>query len=324
MLIRFVDWCVVKSTTCTRDVIPLHQIKVQQIKKNWEELVLKAHIEPEQCIEELAKLKRSGNKNIFLQKRNVLGCYLAQNSPYVCHGADVFNRFLLEFHYTLGNFSKEEDALILNEVEKNGANSKTWAKLKNLMKRSPSSSVKRRYELISQEKDLKTGKWDKEEFYSFFKELFSCGVQNEMSLSEFVMSRTVVDIQKAGCNIQRLPENIYRQWNRKIRPVLLAYDKGILYKEWRKPFLQYVVEKKYISLHDIDWQDATLHFPCHTAISFNRAFSSVLQSDHSFYSRPLFESVRDYLSENHKKLKIKKQDDEIVALCNKARGLTEV
>ena len=173
-----------------------------------------------------------------------MGCFLAQNLPHVRYAADVFERFFLVSKYNnVGKFTEEEDALILNEVEKNGANYKTLAKLRNQMRRRDAKYLIQHYLFITKGKGLKTNKWDKKDYSDFFNGLFSNGVPNELSPEEFIISRTGHDILKAACSTQRYPVLVLKHWDGKIKPLLLAYHNGILHKEWKRDFLQYVVNK---------------------------------------------------------------------------------
>ena len=297
-----------------------------KIKQKWEKLIFDVPLKcPETCIEDFTKLEIKRCDPNQLQRRTVLGCFLAQDLPYVRHGADVFNRATRLLHFTsTGHFTPDEDAMILKEVAKNGASEKTWVKLINLLKRGKSTIISMRYTLITEGKLLKTGKWDTEDYSSFLGCIFG-GTDDKTSPEEFIKSRTVTDINKAATLINRLPTNVKNFWASYIKPVLLAYHNGILHHNWKREFLHYVSQKEFTSLQDIIWEDAIVLFPFHTASSLNEALAPIRNEQRRMYAgMPLYMAVRDYLQKSKHKIErgsSRENRERIVFLYDKARGV---
>ena len=53
--------------------------------------------------------------------------------------------------------------------------------------------------------------------------------------------------------MQRNRNNIAHTWSGFIHPTILAHLSGTLNLDWKKNFLQFIIDKKYVSVTDIDW-----------------------------------------------------------------------
>jgi hypothetical protein len=145
------------------------------IRANWEKLVKVARLKnPSKCIQDLIKLDNEKEPDHFsLLKRNVLGCYLGQNLPNIRHGADVFQKAVaILYPWNEGKYSKEENELILKEVEEHGANQETFRKLSELMGRRRANNIRYHYRLLKDSSGTRFGKWDLFEFEHFFDFVF--------------------------------------------------------------------------------------------------------------------------------------------------------
>ncbi len=111
----------------------------QIIQDNWKRLIEEADLkDPAKCLEDLMKPRIVGLR----RRRNVLGCYLAQDLPFARHCADVFRQctIVLQAHKK-GKFTKKEDEMIIAEVATHGANNQTWSRLASKMNRLPKDKV---------------------------------------------------------------------------------------------------------------------------------------------------------------------------------------
>ena len=125
------------------------------IRTNWEKLMGKVQVVNRgKCYSDFF-LHRIN----LPRKRNVLGCYLGQNLPYI-RLAPTIIRFATEVlgNWNTGTFTKEEDRIILFEVKKNGATSRTWQKLGAILNRIGTETVFKRYTLLTVSK-IYSGKW---------------------------------------------------------------------------------------------------------------------------------------------------------------------
>ena len=294
-----------------------------KIEQKWDKLTFEVPIKgQEKCIEDFTRLK--GGDPVQLQRRTVLGCYLAQDLPYVRHGADVFNRATRVLYFMrAGHFTPDEDAMILKEVETNGAYEKTWVKLGILLKRGKSTTISQRYTLITEGKLLKTGNWDTEDYSSFFSGLFG-ETDDKTSPEEFIRSITKTEIYKAANFVNRLPSNVRNFWTSYIKPVLLAYHCGMLHSNWKREFLHYVSQKEFTSQQDIIWEDAIVLFPCHSGTSLKEALTPIRHEKIMYAGMPLYLAVRDYLQKSKHQIErrsSRENRDKIVFLYDKARGV---
>ena len=90
-----------------------------------------------------------------IAKRDLLGCFLAQDLPHVRTGSSVFEHLKkLVPDFETGRFTKEEDALIIQEVEKNGDNLQTWKNLAKVLKRGFHFKIKARFNLHLKNPDI--------------------------------------------------------------------------------------------------------------------------------------------------------------------------
>ena len=297
----------------------------EKIKLNWEKLTCDANVQDANtCIRDFTfmHLEKSENTDNRLQKRNVLGCYLAQELPFPRLGLDVFFRATsIVFYNNIGPYTEEEDALILSEVQQFGANGHTWNKLKKIIRK---ENVRNRHSYLLEGK-REIGRWTTGQYEMFFKGLFSSGIPDLASAQEFIESRTRKDILKVAKFVtDRTYHQVCLKWF-SIKQILLSYHKGSLHKDWSQDIFQYIVEKKIGHIKYIDWEEAKVRFPLHTATSLCNALRSVRKLS-NYAGQPLYRSVEDYLKKS--KHQTQRRDvfeirDKIVHLYDKARGITK-
>jgi len=297
-----------------------------KIQENWIKLITEASIEnPLKCIEDFARLDIAGyNQNLLRQ--NVLGIYLSRGLPYVRLGAEVFNRAVALFYLSNdGQYTEEENNIILNTVESFGTGLSTWQKLADLLKRRKPSNISKHYILLTKAKGMNSGKWTESDFKTFFDHVFNTANESKMTGVEYILNLPNSTILEAAKLLRRIDFYVLQQWNVTIRPILLAYHKGTLHTEWRREFLQYLLNRKVISVQDINWDEAKVHFPDHTTPSLERALLSIRRQS-TFGSQPLYKSIQDYLPKlkNSAEMKSYKDNKEkIVYLYDQARGIVQ-
>jgi hypothetical protein len=64
--------------------------------------------------------------------------------------------------------------------------------------------------------------------------------------------------------LQRNGNNIGHSWSGFIHPTILAHLSGTLNLDWKNNFFQFIIDKKYISLTDIDWNIVKENWPSST------------------------------------------------------------
>ena len=246
---------------------------------------------PKKCIDDFKNLIIKGQNRVILRKRNVLGCYLAQDLPYIRHAANVFARALAIIHeWNEGKFTEDEDKLILSEAEKTGANQKTWVRLaKELTRRKP-ANIKKRHVWLTDGKQSKFGRWSDLEYEQFFRHIFKNIDSENGNAVDFIEKIPISLIYKGGTIINRLPEYVYHHWMGHLKPILLSYHNSSLFADVKTQFLNYLIEKKVNSVQDIDWIDAKERFPGHSSRSLRN-----LISPKKLLQYPLYKSIEDYL-----------------------------
>jgi hypothetical protein len=294
------------------------------IKSNWEKLILEAKIkDPVKCIADF-KSKLRGGKGPSLFRSNVLGAYLGQALPYIRLGCDVFSRAVTLFYLNnKGHYTKEEDALILETVEKLGANNDTFKHLAQLLKKPNTSGISGHYNRISKFKGTKSGTWTSADFEVLFDYIFKTANSGETTGPEYIRSVSQEVVSAAAKLLNRVPKNVWQHWTEITRPTLLAYHNGTLHTDWKTEFFEYLVDKKVKAIQDIDWQEAQSHFPIHTSASLKDALKMVRLQE-KFRCQPLFVSILDYLPKWNNSLASKKgfnYREKMVYLYDKARGV---
>ncbi len=294
------------------------------IKRNWEKLILEANIkDPVKCIADF-KSQIRGEKGLSLLRSNVLGTYLGQELPYIHIGCDVFSRAVTLFYLNNdGHYTKEEDALIIETVERRGASVATFKHLAQILKKPRHENVSRRYNRITKFKGMKFGTWASSDFEVFFDYIFKTAKQGEESGLETIQSVSLEVVSEASKLINRVPDYVLQNWGAVIKPTLLAYHNGTLHSDWKTEFLEYLVEKKVKAIQDIDWQDTQEHFPNNTSLSLQRVFTSIRRQE-NYKSQPLFKTIQDYLPKLKNSAASKRgfeYREKIAYLYDKARGV---
>jgi hypothetical protein len=294
-----------------------------KIIQNWEMLVKESEMaNSTKCVDELVELNNKTGDNLSMRKRNVIGCYLAQNLPYIRHCADVFNRAVsVVYPWNEGKYTKEEDALILEEVQQNGANQKTWIKLAEQFKRRKAGNISRRFSVLTMG-DKMFGKWTSSDYESFFNFLFSNRKTEDESEVDIKLLKSK-DILEGAKVVNRLPHHVYVYWLSHIKPTLLSYHDGTLHTNWKNEFFNYLVNNKVNSVQEINWDDARVKFPNQSAVSLGQKLKPIRASV-KYGSQPLYLIVKEYLEKtkhNRERENSKKFRERIAFLYDKARGV---
>ena len=221
---------------------------------------------------------------VNIAKRNLLGCYLAQDLPHVRTGASVFEHLLKFFvDFETGKFTEEEDKLILREVQKSGDCAETWRRLAKLLNRKDRVVIQNHYICRLKNPHIGTGKWSLTEEAIFIEHFFADKTHSDPRL---INSISFPDFGGVSEILNRPSFHINCHWLGSVKPALLAYHGGCLLTCVKADFLDYLIEKKVRGVLDIDWAEATKKFPFETSTSlkcfmksevrkFDRCFSSM-------------------------------------------------
>jgi hypothetical protein len=297
------------------------------IRQNWDKLVKGAQLKnPLKCIKDLMKLDYlKGATHLTLKKRNVLGCYLAQNMPNIRHGADVYQRAISTLiPWNEGKYSKEEDELILKQVEEHGATTNVFRKLAELLKRKRVDNVVYRYDMIKKGKEIRSGKWTLADLEQFFGIVFKEERIGNKTGIDYINSVPIPVIHDAAKLLDRIEHRVYLHWIGHIKPILLSYQSGTLHTEWKPQFFDYLIKNKIVSLQEINWGDAKEKFPNHCARSLTASLRTI-QKTRTYDGMPLHLAVKDYKEKtkhSNERPHAKKFKEDIVFLYDKARGVS--
>jgi hypothetical protein len=233
------------------------------------------------------------DRKISLRKRNVVGCYLAQELPYIRFSTDVLGRAKLILYKSNGKFSKDEDEVILAEVKKNGTGIETWQKLAKILKRNSPRTMRRRYESKLKEVSYISGAYTIEEDKLILEQLFQG--KKEVGIADIKASQQK-SLLPAVSKLYRPISNINMHWLHKLKPVLLSYHLGVLHFDWKESFANYIVDKKPMTMQEVDWKDAVEHFPGQSSASLKTCLNG--WTTHRMTTNkdlPLFEALRLHL-----------------------------
>ena len=255
---------------------------------------------------------------VSVMKRNLLGCFVGQNLPHVRHGSAIFTH-LRKFAspFESGKFTPEEDAAILVEVRKNGENPGTWNRLAKALNRSHKAICKRF--TIVLKNHFTIGRWSIHEHSVLIEHFF----QDKKQLAEeIVHSLTASDFKEVSLRLNRAYINVYNHWLGYLKPVLLDYHSGSLYKNFKSLFFDYLIEKKVTATQEIDWREVERLFSTQNSKSLGILLQNVLQGTN--LSVPIYkrlESLRPFQSEfSAKTLKFR---DQLVELYDQIRGISD-
>ena len=292
----------------------------------WKELVCSVPIyDPKKFLLEVSNVPFKCKlvlKQLKGAKRNVVGCFLGQNLSAVRHAADIFFHAekLLKPPLVSGKFSKEEDATILQGVEKNGACTETWKHLANLLNRAVVSSIARRYNRLTEEKNLYLGKWSLTEDAILLECLF--GGKRNANLID-IKSFQYMDVKPFVAILNRSQSNIWERWITIIQPILLSYHFGTLHKLWRLDFYKYIIKNKITCSQDINYAEAIEVFPEQTADSLH---ASLIRFAKNWYQgEPLYRVIESCLptyKDRQESEKVRNFREEIVKIYDHVKNQT--
>jgi len=295
------------------------------ICQNWERLAKEAGLEdPPQFIEDLKKLISNKSKSsLNVMKRNVIGCYLGQDLPYIRHGGDVIQRAVaILYPWKKGMFSKDEDGIISKEVEANGENPKTFQTLTEVLERPADIIRNRYYEQINCE-GLKCGKWKLADYEQVLEYVFREERTSNKSGIDYINSIPMSVIHDSAKVLGWKPKSMEQKWMQRIKPLLLSYHSGSLHTDVKPQFYDYLIKNKIVFIQGIDWEDVKKEFPNHSSRSLHWFISNIFENK-LYKGMPVYLAVENYNKCTKKRQQSKKQKkfrEDIIFLYNEARGV---
>ncbi len=258
--------------------------------RRWDELVRDVPIKhPQNLISQLLRIEPKEKLVLKRQKglkRNVIGCFLGQDLEEVRHAADVFRRTcILLSSSTFGKFGKEEDEIILREVENSGRSLETWKKIGHMLNRTNLHSISRRHRLLTTDKTAVVGRWTLAENEILLENIF--GDQRNAGVQK-IRSVRYNDLDLIAVELNRPKPNVWNYWNKVIRPILLSYHSGTLHKLWCVEFFRYLIQKKVVGRQNINFSEALTLFPEQTGDSLHHVLRN-FRNNQENKEQPLYQ-----------------------------------
>ena len=219
--------------TMQGDKLLLHQYERLLRKAKVDEGALKVELFSEEKTDE--KTSSSRREKLFLFKRQLVGFWLMQELP------DGDKRLPTEVYARLatllfsGNFTKEDDAVILAWVEEHGATK--WSRLAQRLGRcypKASNGVKQRHgQLVEQLEGRKTGAFADEELAR----LTHLVLKQNRNITEECQS-SVIDWNVIADDMKRSSASVIKLYNTLVLPTLKRYQADTLGVDVREDLLR--------------------------------------------------------------------------------------
>ena len=178
---------------------------------------------------------------------NVLGYYLAQGLPDIRLATEVIHRAKMILCARKGEFTAEENKIILQFVESKG---KKWSTLAALLARTQPSVIKKRYEIMTGDTRSVSFRYSVEEDKIILTDVFSV---NRSILKNGKIK--IEDFKKIGEKLERPHFSVYQHWKAGLEPMLLRHHAGTLNVNVREVLVDYLVEQNHNFSQDIEWRE---------------------------------------------------------------------
>ena len=219
----------------------------------------------------------------------LIGVFLSKRLTKVRHAFDVLIRVMNDVKsqsFVRGEYSIEEDKIIIETVQQYGNNKETWKKLSVELNRFPANKIKQRYRkyLLNNIVKAPNHLWSIEED----KILMDCLFQDLlMKNSKYISSISLKNIRdsKANEKINRSTYAITEHYYRAMKPLLLQYHQGTINTPWKYSVLEYIYENKVMSVSDIreHMTEINKHFPWLDIQSISACYSPYYNTKEPFY-----------------------------------------
>jgi len=258
------------SFTMQGDKMLLHQYERLLRKAKVDEGALKVELFSEE------KTSSSRREKLFLFKRQLVGFWLLQELP------DGDRRLPTEVYARLstllfsGNFTKEDDAVILAWVEEHGATN--WSHLAQRLGRyypKASSGLQVRYgQLVGQLQGRKTGAFADEELAR----LTNLVLKQNRNITEECQSSVIIDWNVIAEDMKRTSASVRKLYNILVLPTLKRYQADTLGADVRGDLLRKLQGKGSNYYIEIDFEELAEmpEFRGHTGRSLGIIYERIL------------------------------------------------
>ena len=216
-----------------------------KIAKAWHELIEKAQIiDKKQLIQDF-----DGLMNEHWQC-NIIGCYVSKHLEVPRHPLKVFELLARSVFYNSGSFQEEEDEFMMEHIEsKNGKYDLNY--LKAQLNR-PRYTIDRRITTHILKLNPKKGqRFTIDEDLMIMKHILGTKFSSEPN--------EILEICNGKKSWKTLQPEINRnghaliiRWSQIIYPTILSYLSGTVNLHWKRALFQFIIDKQYVSVTDID------------------------------------------------------------------------
>ena len=218
------------------------------IEDNWKSLIEGLGLEEEKAIDGVFENISKKDKDIGL-KRNIIGYFLSQGLSAPRLATEVFHRAVVLMCLKTGDFSTEEDKIILEFVKKEGRDFSTLAKLLN--RRNNSVWIRHDVLLSSPGRTSKDGThYTIEEDKLLLTEVFAVD-------KNILDDRTIgkKDWARIGKMLGRSPQGAYQRWRSILEPMLKKYHADSLFVDEKELLINHMVDHDMHHSQDVDWNE---------------------------------------------------------------------
>jgi hypothetical protein len=257
-----------------------------RIIKAWYDLIEKAKIiDKKQVLHEFDNL---------LTKQwpcNIVGCYLSKYLEVPRVAFKVFELLTRSVLYTSGKFQEEEDEIIFQHIESQNGKEPDLNHLKDKLNR-PRKIISYRITALNAPKAKKGQKFTVDEYMVIVKHALGPNIPKEANEIIKLCERTK-SWKNLESKLQRSRVIIAHTWSW-IHSTILSHLCGTLNLDWRKNFFQFIIDKKYISVTDIEWNIVKETWPSIPKCNFSRRLATFGER-HGKRGIPLYQNISENL-----------------------------
>ena len=216
-----------------------------RIIKAWYDLIEKAQIiDTKQVIHDF--------DNLLTQQWpcNIVGCYISKYLEVPRVALKVFELLTRSAFYTSGKFQEEEEEIIIQHMESQNGKEPDLNYLKAKLNR-PRNTISNKIAYLNAPNARKGQKFTVDEYMVILKHVLGPKIPKEANEIIKLCERN----KSWKCLESKLNRNnlaIGHAWAR-IHSTILAHLSGTLNLDWKKNFFQFIIDKKYVSVTEIDW-----------------------------------------------------------------------
>ena len=291
------------------------------IIQNWQELLKKANLE-NQSIETIQNSvfnpsnisKENQNQAEIQMIKNLIGYWLSMGLTHTRLSCEVFQRLNVLSNTTGGEFSAEEDKLVIQYVQQNG---RKWKELSKMTGRLIKAILGRYDSLLLpslQNRKLKKGHYS---------------IENDLQIMAAVLKHNPKAIENGkmvsrevwkelGSQLGRYPVYVTKHWREILHPLLVRHKAGKLDTDFAEPIVDYMLRNKLEYCQDVDWESLAKLLPGSTGPHLHLAYRALQGSTKKKYNLDCpdvtAEAVKKFIDERRvvEKRKAKCERDEIL------------